>query len=213
VIALFLGNPFDKINGGRVLEQGFMMTLGGLITTKLNRKKLDREMTFIQHEDLASLLLNGVNHIYGRISVSREREQSSNNDKVPEGINDVIDEIMEYEPEMLVPDINDHVFSNEDGIDDDGADDEEQEMTMEISGVMTRPCLMDLVKVGWNNLKEMNVNKVRMVADERTQRKRTTTKYIIDQAKTMKEDLMSASIPVEQADVEESEWVTYMQEL
>jgi len=189
------------------------MTLGGLITTKLNRKKLDREMTFIQHEDLASLLLNGVNHIYGRISVSREREQSSNNDKVPEGINDVIDEIMEYEPEMLVPDINDHVFSNEDGIDDDGADDEEQEMTMEISGVMTRPCLMDLVKVGWNNLKEMNVNKVRMVADERTQRKRTTTKYIIDQAKTMKEDLMSASIPVEQADVEESEWVTYMQEL
>jgi hypothetical protein len=29
----------------------------------------------------------------------------------------------------------------------------------------------------------------------------------------MKEDLMSASIPVEQADVEESEWVTYMQEL
>ena len=68
------------------------MTLGGLITTKLNRKKLDREMTFIQHEDLASLLLNGVNHIYGRISVSREREQSSNNDKVPEGINDVINE-------------------------------------------------------------------------------------------------------------------------
>ena len=31
--------------------------------------------------------------------------------------------------------------------------------------------------------------------------------------KTMKEDLMSASIPVEQADVEESKWVTYMQEL
>jgi hypothetical protein len=28
----------------------------------------------------------------------------------------------------------------------------------------------------------------------------------------MKEDLMSASIPVEQADVEESDWVTYMQD-
>ena len=41
---------------------------------------------------------------------------------------------------------------------------------------------------------------------------RTTTKYIVDRVKTMKEDLMSASIPVEQGDVEESEWVTYMQD-
>ena len=120
---------------------------------------------------------------------------------------------MEYEPKILVPDIDDHVFTNEDGIDDDGADDEEQEMTMEISGVMTRPCLMDLVKVGWNNLKEMNVNKIRMVVDEQMLRKRMTTEYIVDRVKTMKENLMSASIPVEQADVEESEWVTYMQEL
>ncbi len=125
----------------------------------------------------------------------------------------MIDEIMEYEPELLVPDIDDHVFRNEDGIDYDGADNEEQEMTMEIGGVMTRPCLMDLVKIGWNKLKEMNANKIRMVADQLPQRKRMTKKYIVDRVKTMKEDLMSASIPVEQADVEESEWVTYMQEL
>ena len=92
----------------------------------------------------------------------------------------MIDEIMEYKPEILVPDIDDHVFSNEDGINDDGADNEEQEMTMEISGVMTRPCLMDLVKVGWNNLKEMNVNKIRMVVDEQMLRKRMTTEYIVD---------------------------------
>ena len=72
------------------------------------------------------------------------------------------------------------MFSNEDGIGDDGADNEEQEMTMEISGVMKRPCLMDLVKVGWNKLKEMNVNKIRMVVDQPMQRKRKTTKYIVD---------------------------------
>ena len=72
---------------------------------------------------------------------------------------------------------------------------------------------MDLVKVGWNYLKEMNLNKIRMVADERAQRKRTTTKYIVDRVETMKEDMISVRIPVEQADVEESEWVTYMQEL
>jgi hypothetical protein len=53
----------------------------------------------------------------------------------------VIDEVMEYEPKILVPDIDDHVFTNaEDGVDDDGNDDEEQEMTMEIGGLMTRPC-------------------------------------------------------------------------
>ena len=93
VIGLFLGNPFDQNNRGRVLEQGFMimMSLHGQILIKLDRKKLDRETTFIQHEDLAGILLNGVNHIYGRISVSRERERTNNNDKVPEGTNDVID--------------------------------------------------------------------------------------------------------------------------
>ena len=32
-------------------------------------------------------------------------------------------------------------------------------MTMEIGGVLMRPCLMDLVLVGWNKLKEMNVKK------------------------------------------------------
>jgi hypothetical protein len=54
----------------------------------------------------------------------------------------------------LVPNIDNHVFSNKDSIDDDGSDDKGQEITMEISGVMTRPCLMDLVEVGWDNLKE-----------------------------------------------------------
>ena len=140
-------------------------------------------------------------------------ENEPNNDNVSKGINDVIDEGMKYEPKILVPDIDDLVFTNEDGVDDNGMDDEEQEMTMEIGGLMTRPCLMDLVLVGWNKLKEMNVKKIRMVADERVQRKRTTTKYIMDRVKSMKHDLMLASIPDEQENVEESEWVSYMQEL
>jgi len=37
----------------------------------------------------------------------------------------VIDEVMEYELDILLPDIDDHVFTNEDGIDDDGMDGEE----------------------------------------------------------------------------------------
>ena len=58
------------------------MSLQGLITTKLDRKKLDQEKTFIQHVDSAGILLNGVNHIYARISANREQErQSSRRDK------------------------------------------------------------------------------------------------------------------------------------
>ena len=43
-----------------------------------------------------------------------------------------------------------------------------------------------------------------MVADEWVQRKRTTTKYIMDRVKSMKHELMSASIPDEQENVQES---------
>jgi hypothetical protein len=79
---------------------------------------------------LAGILLNGVNHIYGQISVSREQEQTNNNDNVPKGIDDVINEVMEYEPKILAPNIDDHVFTNEDGVDDNGSDDKEPAMTM-----------------------------------------------------------------------------------
>ncbi len=72
VISLFLGNPFDPGNAGRLLETGFMMTLQPLIKTKLDRKKLEKEISFIQHEDLVGVLLNGFNHIHGRINVSKE---------------------------------------------------------------------------------------------------------------------------------------------
>ena len=65
VIGLFLGDPFDENNSSRALEPGFMMSLHALITTKLDKTKLQRETTFIEHEDSAGILLNGVNHIYG----------------------------------------------------------------------------------------------------------------------------------------------------
>ena len=120
---------------------------------------------------------------------------------------------MEYEPEIMVPDIDEHVFAADDDVDDDGRDVDEQEMTMEVGGVEMRPCLTNLVEVGWQKLKEMNIKKTRMAADDRTRRKRLTTRYIMDRVKTMKEDLMLASIPVEMEIVTQSEWVSYMREL
>ena len=41
----------------------------------------------------------------------------------------------------------------------------------------------------------------------------TMTKYIMDRVKSMKHEFMLASIPDEQENVQESEWVSYMQEL
>jgi hypothetical protein len=51
VIGLFLGHPFNPGNGTRKLESGFMLTLQPLITTMLDCKMLNKETTFIQHED------------------------------------------------------------------------------------------------------------------------------------------------------------------
>ncbi len=122
---------------------------------------------------------------------------------------------MEYEPKSLVPNIDDHVFTNEEGIDDNGADDEneEQDLSVDVGGEMVRPCLMDLVKVGWDKLGEMNVKKIRMVAGERSRRKRTTAQYIIGRVSSMKGEIMANNIPLEKEDVVYSEWVSYLHEL
>ncbi len=100
-----------------------------------------------------------------------------------------------------------------DEIDDETGNDEEEVTSMNDPGIVGRPCLIDLVEEGWNKLREMNVKKVRMVADERTQWKRRTTQYIMNRVIAMKQELMTTSIPVEQDNVEELEWVAYLQEL
>ena len=67
--------------------------------------------------------------------------------------------------------------------------------------------------MGWDKLREINVKKIRMAADERSRRKRTTTQYIIGRVATMKQDLMANSIPLKKEDVEYAEWVSYLREL
>ena len=108
--------------------------------------------------------------------------------------------------------IDDHIFAGDNGDDKDGSDDKEQELTLDGGGTMLRPCLMDLVKVGRDKLKEMNVKKIRMVAEEHSRRKRTTTKKI-DRVKSMKEESLLANIAPEQDNVEDSVWTNYLREL
>jgi hypothetical protein len=110
VIGVFLGHPFDPGNATRKLESGFMLTLQEpLITTMLDPKKLDKETTFIQHEDSAGILLNGVNHINLQINLTREREQllmKDDDTTLREGMDDIIDKVMAYKLETLVPDLS-----------------------------------------------------------------------------------------------------------
>ncbi len=127
VVCLFLCNPFDLADLGRVLKSKYMLLLQPFITTKLDKKMLDTETKFIQHKDSARVLLNGVNHIYAMIR-TREQCKQTNTDKLPEGIDGIIDEVMEYDPETLVPDIDEHIFNVDNNVDNDIGD-EEEEMT------------------------------------------------------------------------------------
>jgi hypothetical protein len=189
VVTLFLRIPFDPANVGRVLESRYMLTLEHAITTKLDRNKLDTETTFIQHNDLARVLLNGVNHIYGRIRTIVQCKRT-NTENLLEGIDDVINEVMEYEPETLVPNIDDAVFDVDNDDDEDIGDDDKENLIYKGERV-SWTCLTDLVETGWKRLREMNMKKVRMVANKCFQWKSKTTRYIMDRVAAMKEEFMT----------------------
>jgi hypothetical protein len=92
-------------------------------------------------------------------------------------------------------------------------DDNDGNDVIEEGAVVERPCLMDLVKEGWKILDKMNVKKVRMVADERSQHKQQTTCYIMDRVMAMKEVTMTTTIPSECDVAKESGWTVYLREL
>jgi hypothetical protein len=56
--------------------------------------------------------------------------------RLPKDVVNVINEVMEYESELLVPNIDNHIFTNNIGIDDNRGDDEENDMAMNVAGVM-----------------------------------------------------------------------------
>ena len=83
--------------------------------------------------------MNGVNHLHGStINLTKEQEQTDTL-SVLGGIHDVIDEVMENEPVMLVPNIDDHIFDNDEEVDNDIGKDNEA-----MRKLLQRPCLMDI---------------------------------------------------------------------
>jgi hypothetical protein len=135
-------------------------------------------MTFIQHEDLAGILLNGANHIYLIIYHSRDCERLLMNDDtmLPDSMDQVIDKVMEYKPETLVPNFDDYIFNDNAKDNDKMVDDNDEIDTIDVvangKGLLElRPCMMDLVNKGWKKLDKMNIRKVQRVAEERSRSK------------------------------------------
>ncbi len=69
------------------------------------------------------------------------------------GMDDVINDVMEYKPKTLVPNIDDHIFVKEYKHDDDvGKDNDDMNaMNGETDGerlLLVRPCSIDLVDQG-----------------------------------------------------------------
>jgi hypothetical protein len=81
---------------------------------------------------------------------------------------------MEYKNQTLVPNIDDHLFDDNDKdnyniLDDNVNIDTIDVLTNSEGSLELRPCMMDLVNEGWKKLDKMNLRKLQKVAEERPQ--------------------------------------------
>ncbi len=74
-----------------------------------------------------SWLFNGVHHIYNQINVTKNQEQELVGPGNQDNIVDVLNEVMDYESNDTLPNIDDHVFHDE----NEGNDTDEDEADMQ----------------------------------------------------------------------------------
>ena len=131
---------------------------------------------------------------------------------LPDNVKDVLDEVMEYKPSENVPDINDHVFNdnNEDKVDDN---DDEVITGLEVVTVQTRLCLSDFQGLGWAAIDKVKVKEVRQHAKDRLSRKSDMMKYIVLQVINMKTISGDISVCEEKGVEVEPIWTDYLNEL
>ncbi len=80
----------------RQLKHGVILALEKELKTKLDRSQLDKE-TWINHEDNDTCcLFNGVLCIYNCINVAKREEEEVVGSRLPDNMNDVLDEVMEH---------------------------------------------------------------------------------------------------------------------
>jgi hypothetical protein len=124
---------------------------------------------------------------------------------------DVLDEVMNYEPSGIVPDMKKHTLDDDEPEVDNTLDDGQDV----VNGFTQsqKPCLVDLSLVGWDELEKVNVKDVRKHKIECLQRKRDTMKYIMRQVIEMKSSSRSIAVCQDNTTAEISTWSTYLKEL
>jgi hypothetical protein len=84
---------------------------------------------------------------------------------LPEGMDDIINKVMEYKPKTYVPNIDDHVFNDNDKDDDYMGNENGNRDAIDVDGdgeqlLAVNPSLIDLVNKGWKKFDNMNIKKV-----------------------------------------------------
>jgi hypothetical protein len=107
--------------------------------------------------------------------------------------------------------MDDHIFDDE--YEDDDADENESDIRNELPILSTKPCLLNLTKIGWEELDKVNVREVRHHATDRIVRKRDTMKYILMQVMEMKSSTRAVSVCEENPRAEFPPWSCFMNEI
>ena len=174
IIDLFLGDFVPALTNkhnycNRKLEKGTIAKFDKMITTKLDQTRLDKESWSNREDDSACRLFNGVQHMYNRINIAKSRDKEVvSSVGMPDYMADVFDDVMDYESsEVIVPNIDDHVFEEE----DEGESVEKDDDDFEPNNNHTKLCVWKLYMDGWREIDELKVCKVRQVARDRITRK------------------------------------------
>ena len=216
IIDLFLGdfvpplaNQHDYCH--RKLENGTTAKFDKLITTKLNRTRLNKECQINWEDDSASRLFNGVQHMYDRINIMKSREKEVvSSVGMPNNMVDVFDNVMDYESsDAIVPNIDDRVFDEK----DEGESMEINDNGIERNDNNTKLCVSKLYMDGWREVNELKVSEVRQVARDRITWKRDVTKYIMEQVKEMKSNSSTTVVCSKNPIAEISLWSSRMHTL
>jgi hypothetical protein len=83
----------------------------------------------------------------------KNQEQEVGGPGNQDNIVDVLDKEMDYKSNDALPNMDNHVFDDE--YEDNDADEDEADMQNKVPNLSTRPCLLDLTKIGWQELEKV----------------------------------------------------------
>jgi hypothetical protein len=197
IISLFLGEHASSDTRTFTSDSLSPSKLKPHLKTDLKRKKLDQAVSS-NRVDSASQLLNFMNHMNVKDinpPVDVEGAMAENDDNVNidpdevEGLRAIAEDLM-----------SSVVFSGE------RESDESPQCTKELH----HACLIDIWAVGTNKIIAMNPMSIRMEAENRSERKKMVSQYIIDQVNRMKRDVTMIEIGGEMTDCENAPWTKFV---